>query len=95
VPKLLIEVLYVFAVVNSCLNPLLYGFFSFDLKKEFAELCRFRRLATIPSAARNSTTDNNQRTMNNNYNNHHQHHYKNRENRCYTKVGDTEIDNVV
>uniref|UniRef100_A0A5S6QFM3 G_PROTEIN_RECEP_F1_2 domain-containing protein n=1 Tax=Trichuris muris TaxID=70415 RepID=A0A5S6QFM3_TRIMR len=31
--------LYIFAIFNSCVNPYLYGFCSFDLRKELREIC--------------------------------------------------------
>jgi len=38
IPKMLTKLLYLFAVVNSSLNPYVYGYFSFDLRKELCNL---------------------------------------------------------
>ncbi len=37
--EVLVRILYIFAVLNSSLDPYIYGFFSFDLKTELRKLC--------------------------------------------------------
>ncbi|KRX44451.1 Vasopressin V1a receptor [Trichinella nativa] len=55
--------LYIFAIFNSCVNPYLYGFCSFDLRKELRELCsrhctisKFKRVRNLHN--QNRSTDN-------------------------------------
>ncbi|KRX93785.1 Vasopressin V1a receptor [Trichinella pseudospiralis] len=55
--------LYIFAIFNSCVNPYLYGFCSFDLRKELRELCsrhctisKFKRVRNLRN--QNRSTDN-------------------------------------
>lgn len=39
-PALLEKFLYIFAIFNSCINPYLYGYYSFKLRLELKELGR-------------------------------------------------------
>ncbi|KAK6055622.1 hypothetical protein COOONC_06873 [Cooperia oncophora] len=50
IPKDVRKFIYAFAVFNSAISPYLYGYFSFDLKKE---------LKLLVTCSRNSATDRN------------------------------------
>ncbi|VDK84384.1 unnamed protein product [Litomosoides sigmodontis] len=60
IPAVIRKLLYTFAVFNSAISPYLYGYFSFDLKKELLLLAKCSTiddaLEEVPAFAANSTT---------------------------------------
>lgn len=58
IPAIIRKLLYTFAVFNSAISPYLYGYFSFDLKRELlllAECSNTDAFEKVPVFVSNST----------------------------------------
>uniref|UniRef100_A0A915HGK9 G-protein coupled receptors family 1 profile domain-containing protein n=1 Tax=Romanomermis culicivorax TaxID=13658 RepID=A0A915HGK9_ROMCU len=70
VPAILERFLYIFAIFNSCINPYIYGYYSFKLKRELTDLAHFcsrkKRQQTTPTVTTRSMYELSHTTFNNN-----------------------------